>query len=105
METFERDFERAKEDFNKFVSSSGKDKLGRFADVIQKEIDEVKNIIDTSAHDEEEKVRMLRAQLSKCDNMACEERNKNRNIDYTPLFRIIENLKYGVDEYESRVEY
>ncbi|NPV51668.1 MAG: hypothetical protein HPY60_10820, partial [Candidatus Methanofastidiosum sp.] len=103
METFERDFEKAREDFNKFVSSSGKEKLGRFADVIQKEIDQVKNIMDMSAHNEGERVRMLREQLSKCDNMACEERDRNRNIDYTPLFRIIENLKYGVDEYESRM--
>ncbi len=104
METFERDFVKAKEDFDQFVSSSGKERLGKFVDTMKNEIDKVENIMETSVDNEGDRVRMLREQLSKCDNMACNERDRNKNADYTPLFRIIENLKYGVDEYESRIE-
>ena len=105
METFERDFDKAKEDFNQFVSSLGKERLGNFADEMKKEIDKVEDIMEMSVDSESKKVRMIREQLSKCDNMVCTERDRNRNADYSPLFRIIENLKYGVDEYESRIEY
>ena len=104
MESFERDFDKAKEDFNQFVSSTGKEKLGEFVEAIEKEIDEVGNIMEMAVESEGARVRTLREHLSKCDGIICKERDRKVSIDYAPVFRIIENLKYGVDEYESRIE-
>lgn len=103
METFERDLEKAKEDFNQFLSSSGKEKLGESIEKIKNEVYSLQNIYDQSYESERAKIRELRNHLEKCENLICEQRDKNKNADYTPISRIIENLKYGVDEYQSEV--
>ncbi len=104
MESFERDIDKAKEDFNQFVTSFGEGRLGEFADIMKKEIYSLQSIYEQSFESEREKVRALRNHVAKCDNLICEQRDKNKNEDYTPIARLLENLKYGIDEYESRIE-